>query len=125
MFKSLSREQWMLLIVLTLINLFNYLDRQIIFPLFHELQIEFGISDVQLGLLGTMFMLVHALTTVPFGMLADRYSRKIIIFAGVVFWSITSFASGLAGSFKALLGIRSPVGILGGGHPPAAPPPYF
>ena len=120
MFKSLSREQWTILVVLTLINLFNYLDRQIIFPLFHELQIEFGISDVQLGLLGTMFMLVHALTTVPFGMLADRYSRKIIIFAGVVFWSITSFASGLAGSFKALLGIRSLVGIGEAAYAPAA-----
>ena len=109
-----------MLAVLTLINLFNYLDRQIIFPLFHNLQLEFGISDVQLGLLGTMFMLVHALTTVPFGMLADRYSRKIIIFAGVVFWSITSFASGLAGSFKALLGIRSLVGVGEAAYAPAA-----
>ena len=116
----MSREQKMMLLVLTTINFLNYIDRQIIFPLFHSLQLEFHVSDFQLGLLGTVFMLVHSLTSVPFGMLADRYSRRAIIFCGVLFWSVTSFLSGLVGSFKGLLGVRSLVGVGEAAYAPAA-----
>ena len=39
-------------------------------------------SDTQLGLLGSVFMLVHSLASVPLGMLADKYSRRLLITAG-------------------------------------------
>lgn len=120
MFKQLSREQKYILIVLSLINFINYVDRQIIFPLFDVIKAEFHVSDFQLGLLGTVFMLVHSVASLPLGILADRYSRKTIIAAGVTFWSAASFASGLASSFKMLLGIRSVVGIGEAAYAPAA-----
>lgn len=106
--------------VLTLINLLNYLDRQVVFPLFGQLKIEFGLTDFHLGILGTMFLLVQSLATFPMGILADRVSRKVIIAGGVFLWSAATFASGLAGSFKALLGIRSVVGIGEASYGPAA-----
>src|SRR5258708_7047558 len=120
MLKNLTRQQKYLLWVLFFINFFNYVDRQVIFPLFHNLQVEFHVTDFQLGLLGTVFMLVHSLATLPLGILADRYQRKTIITINVGFWSIATFASGLAYSFKALLGIRSVVGIGEAGYAPAA-----
>jgi predicted MFS family arabinose efflux permease len=120
MFKNLNRQQKQLLLVLTLINLVNYVDRQVVFPLFHNIKMEFGISDFSLGLLGTMFMLVHSVTSLPLGVLADKYSRKKVIAGGVLFWSIASFAGGLAQNFKTLLGIRSLVGIGEAAYAPAA-----
>jgi MFS family permease len=118
--KNLSREQKTILIVLSLVNFFNYVDRQVIFPLFDHIKREFLVSDFQLGLLGTVFMLVHSLASVPLGLLADKSARKNIIAVGVFFWSIATFASGIAASFKQLLGIRSLVGIGEAAYAPAA-----
>jgi predicted MFS family arabinose efflux permease len=121
MLKSLSREQKYMLLVLTLINFFNYVDRQVIFPLFHDIQLEFHVSDTQLGLLGTVFMLVHSLSSVPLGIIADKYRRRRdLISGGVSFWSIMSFMTGLATSFPMLLGTRSLVGIGEASYGPAA-----
>ncbi len=117
---KLTRSQWGMLIILALINFFNYLDRQVIFPLFSHIKIDFRLDDFQLGLLATAFMLVHSLASVPLGVMADKYSRKVIIFFGVLFWSATSFASGLAQSFRQLLGIRSLVGVGEASYGPAA-----
>jgi MFS family permease len=120
MFKAMTRNQKAMLWVLTLINLLNYLDRQVIFPLFGHLKVEFGLTDFHLGVLGTAFLLVQSLATFPLGILADRMSRKVIIAGGVALWSAATFASGLAGSFKGLLGIRSVVGIGEASYAPAA-----
>jgi MFS family permease len=117
---GLTRNQRVLLIVLALINFFNYLDRQIIFPLFDSLKLEFGLDDFRLGLLGTVFMIVHSVASLPLAYLADKYSRKMLIAGGVAFWSAMTFASGLATGFKSLLGIRALVGIGEASYSPAA-----
>ena len=120
MLKTLAKEQRFILFVLFFINFFNYLDRQVIFPLFHDIKLEFGLTDFQLGLLGTVFMLVHSLASLPLGILADKYSRKLIISISVAFWSIMTFTTGLARSFNQLLGARSLVGLGESGYAPAA-----
>ena len=120
MFKNMTRDQKMLLLALTLINLLNYLDRQVIFPLFGSLKLEFGLTDFHLGILGTAFLLVQSIAGLPMGVLADRFERRFIVAGGVAFWSIASFASGLATSFNSLLGIRSLVGIGEASYAPAA-----
>jgi predicted MFS family arabinose efflux permease len=120
MTEKFSKNQRTILIVLFAINFLNYLDRQVIFPLFSNIKAEFHVSDFQLGLLGTVFMLVHSLSSVPFGIWADKYSRKTAIAAGVGIWSIATVASGFATSFKMLLGIRSVVGIGEAAYAPAA-----
>src|SRR3972149_9080383 len=103
------------LVVLALVNFVNYIARQIIFPLFSLIKADFALSDLQLGLLGTVFSIVHALGTLPLGWLADRTSRVKVISYGVLFWSGATFLSGLAGSFRSLLAGRA-VGA-GGGRP--------
>jgi MFS family permease len=120
MLRNLKSSQKYILLVLTLVNFFNYIDRQVIFPLFHSIQLDFHVTDAQLGLLGTVFMLVHSLSSVPLGILADKTSRKALIAGGVGFWSIASFASGLMPNFNALLGVRSLVGIGEASYAPAA-----
>jgi len=120
MFKNMSQNQRVILWVLTLINLLNYLDRQVIFSLFGSLQVAFHLNDFQLGLLGTGFLLMQSLATVPMGILADRFSRKAIIGLGVAFWSVASFASGLVMNFGQLLGVRTMVGLGEASYAPAA-----
>lgn len=120
MLTHLKPEQKTLLIVLTVINFFNYVDRQVIFPLFDLIKQEFQINDFQLGLLGTVFMLVHSLASVPFGYMADKYVRKKIIAWGVLFWSAASFATGLANNFRTLLSTRALVGVGEAAYAPAA-----
>ena len=120
MWRSFTREQKSLLVVMTSINMFNYLDRQVVFPLFSHIKAEFFLSDFELGLLGTAFLFVHSLAILPMGMLADRFPRNLIIAVGVGFWSLASFVTGLVGSFRGLLASRSLVGIGEASYSPAA-----
>ena len=113
------RLPWTLLVLLILVNLVNYLDRQIIFPLYEVFKEEFQLTDLRLGLIGTVFMVVHSLASLPFGLLADRWSRKKIIGWGVLFWSGATALTGLAGSFRGLLVARSLVGIGESAYAPA------
>jgi len=109
-----------ILVILTLINFFNYFDRQVIFPLFQFLKRDFYLSDFELGLLGTVFMLVHSTASVPLGILADKWIRKNIISIGVVIWSAATFLSGFVQNFYQLLAARSTVGIGESAYGPAA-----
>jgi MFS family permease len=114
-----SQTRRRVLMILMLVNFVNYVDRQIIFALFPQIQREFGLTFAQLGSLATAFTVVLSLASFPLGMLADRVSRRAVISAGVLFWSGATFFSGLAGSFRTLLAARGLVGIGEGAYAPA------
>lgn len=109
-----------LLIVLMLVNFVNYIDRQVIFPLFPLIRAEFSLTYFQVGMLASAFSLVHSLSTLPLRVLADRTSRRKVISYGVLFWSGATFLSGIARSFHWLLAIRSLVGLGEAAYTPAA-----
>ncbi len=113
------RYAWYILFILTAINFVNYIDRQVIISLGPFIQDDLSLSNFQFGLLGTAFMLIHSLATMPFGILSDRWSRRRIIALGVLFWSAATLLSGLASNFMSLLGARAAVGI---GEAAYAPP---
>ncbi len=116
----LSSYQFRLLAVLALINFVNFADRQVIVPLVPLLRAHLGITDSQLGSLQTSLLVVLAAASIPFGFFADRFSRKHIIAGGIVFWSLATFASGLASSFAFLLVARALVGVGEAAYAPAA-----
>ncbi len=116
----LSAYQFRLLAVLALINFVNFADRQVIVPLVPLLRAHLGITDSQLGSLQTSLLVVLAVASIPFGYFADRFSRKHIIAGGIVFWSLATFASGLASSFAFLLVARALVGVGEAAYAPAA-----
>lgn len=109
-----------ILLVLTLIEFINYFDRQVVFPLFSFLKADFGLSDFELGLIGTVFMIVHATCSVPLGILADKWVRKNIIAMGVAVWSVATFVTGIVQNFGQLLATRAFVGIGEASYAPAA-----
>lgn len=108
------------LAILALINFVNFADRTVILPLFPLLRAQFSASDAQLGSLQLWLQVVLAVATIPFGLLADRLSRNRIIAAGVIFWSLATFLSGIAQTFALLLFARALVGLGEAAYGPAA-----
>ena len=70
-----SRAAVRALVVLTAINLFNYLDRYVVAPIVPDLKGAMGLTDAQLGLLVPAFMLVYMVAAPVFGAWGDRGSR--------------------------------------------------
>lgn len=118
--RSLTSGQTRVLLTLTLVNLVNFVDRQIIFALVPLIRVEFALSYFHTALLGTVFSIVHSVGTLPLGWLADRVSRKKVISYAILFWSGATFLSGLATSFRSLLGARALVGVGEAAYTPAA-----
>lgn len=120
------------LILLLSINLFNYIDRQVLAALEPEIQKEMFPKDpitgaepvdakARMGLLATAFMVSYMLLSPLFGWLGDRLPRWPLIGIGVVLWSLASGASGLATTFAALLITRCFVGVGEAAYGPVAP----
>lgn len=98
--------------VLTLMYLFNYLDRWVLSILVVDVQEEFGISDTWMGfLLGPAFAVFYTALGLPIARLADRYSRRVIISVAFVTWSLMTAVSGLARSTIELTAARIGIGI--------------
>jgi MFS family permease len=116
----LSPYQYRLLAVLALINFVNFADRQVFVPLLPLLRAHLGITDAQLGSLQAWLLIVLAVASIPFGFLADRLNRRVVITCGVLFWSIATFCSGLASTFMFLAVSRAMVGVGEAAYAPAA-----
>lgn len=113
------------LALLLIINLFNYIDRQVLSAVESAIADEFlpGAADAEekMGMLMPAFMFSYMLMAPLFGWLADRTSRWVLIGIGVVLWSLASGASGLASGFTMLFLTRCFVGIGEAAYGPAAP----
>src|SRR5438105_8960730 len=99
------------LAVMVGINFLNYLDRYILPAVATKVQAEFHLTDSQVGLLGSAFLLVYAVATVPFGLWADRGVRKTVVAVGVTIWSFATLFTGLARNYLQLFGARAVMGI--------------
>ncbi|MGH8064958.1 MAG: spinster family MFS transporter [Candidatus Entotheonellia bacterium] len=114
------RYAWYVLIILSAINFINYVDRQIIISLGPFIRRDLELTYTGFGWLITAFMLIHSLTSLPFGMLSDRWVRRKIIALGVFSWSAATFFCGLATNFAHLLVARAAVGIGEAAYTPPA-----
>lgn len=108
-----TQRNWPLLTLLTLtgINLFNYLDRQILPAVLTPLKDELQLTDGELGWVATAFMLGYFVTSPFFGYLGDRFPRKWLIAGGVAVWSVGTVLSGTAHGFWSLVMFRVLVGL--------------
>lgn len=97
--------------LLTAMNLLNYLDRFVVAPLATSLKHDMTLTDTQLGLLPSVFLVVYTLTAPLFGTWGDRGRRVYPIALGIAVWSIATMLSGLARNYTELLAARAVVGI--------------
>ena len=99
--------KWVVVGLLWLVCFFNYADRQAIFSVFTPIQKELGLTDVQLGWIGSAFMYVYALAGPLAGIIGDRLSRKVLIIGGLVFWSVVTMMTALATDYWHLVLVRA------------------
>jgi MFS family permease len=108
--------------VLFLINVVNYVDRQILSILLQSIKEDLNLSDGQLGwLTGFAFALFYAAFGIPLARLADRSSRRNIIAISLAAWSAMTALCGLAQNFIQLMIARIGVAI---GEAGASPPTH-
>ena len=116
-----SRYRHYILVILTLMYVVNYLDRQILNILLPPIKAEFGVSDALLGLLaGPTFALFYATLGIPIARFADRHSRRNIIAMSMGLFSAMTVVCGLVGQFWQLVVARVFTGVGEAGTGPAA-----
>ncbi|MBI4867918.1 MAG: MFS transporter [Candidatus Wallbacteria bacterium] len=116
-----SRTAWWALALLFVVNLLNYVDRQVISGIQDLIQKEFGLTGLQIGLVGSSFMVVYMMAAPVTGVLADRWPRHWFIASGVGLWSLATAAAGAARSYPQLLVTRAAVGIGEAGYATVSP----
>ena len=100
------------LLFLTLINVLNYIDRQLLPYFANWIVPELGLSNTQFGLLsGLIFIFFYAIFGVFMGAVADRMNRTRLISYGLGFWSALTALSGAARGFLSLAVPRLLIGI--------------
>lgn len=100
-----------ILLILALTNLVAYAARNALFTVYPQLTARFGIDDAEIGLLQTVFMLSHALATLPFGWAGDAYDRRKVIALGVTLASVAGAAGAIGSSYVGLAATRALVGF--------------
>jgi MFS family permease len=97
--------------VLGLVIMVDQIDQNIVRGVVPQLKADFGVSDAQIGLLLSSFVIVNGLITVPAGYLADRWNRSRTIGHTVVGWSAITMVTAASGSFGVLLALRAALGF--------------
>ncbi len=109
------------LVMLTIVYAFNFIDRQILVILQEPIKNDMALSDAQLGLLsGFTFAIIYVTAGIPIAFWADRSNRRNIVVASLTVWSGMTALSGLVQTYLQLLLARIGVGLgEAGGSPPA------
>jgi MFS family permease len=103
---------WYVVFVLTVAYVFSFIDRQILSLLVEPIRRDLGINDTQMSLLmGFSFAVFYTFFGIPMGRLADVCSRRAIIAAGIIFWSVMTALCGLARNFGQFMLVRMGVGV--------------
>jgi len=98
-------------ILLTAINLLNYIDRYLPSAVKDLFKDDLHLTDFQTSLPFTAFVLVFVVASPIFGSLADTYSRKKLIAIGVAIWSLATAGAAFAWNFPLFFAARALVGI--------------
>lgn len=118
---SKTKYRSVVLVLLTIVYGFNFIDRQIVGILAPFIQKDLGLTNTQLGLLiGLLFATLYTCVAIPIAWLADRYNRVNILSLALATWSGFTALTGLATNFTQIGIARMGVGIgEAGGSPPS------
>jgi len=109
---AVPRSAWVLLGMMTALNILNFVDRQLIASLAPLLIADLGLSRSQIGLLaGFTFVIFYTLVGMLLGVASDRWPRRTIIAWGLGLWSVMTALSGAARGFAHLALPRVLVGV--------------
>jgi predicted MFS family arabinose efflux permease len=110
---------WAILALSVAATAINLMDRQLPFILTEPIKHDFKLTDTQFGLLGGFaFSAVYAVGALPLARIADHGSRRLLLAASMVMWSLGTALGGVSRSFLQLMGARAGVAL---GEAGAAP----
>ena len=105
------RLRWVAISIFLFASMLNYLDRSLMAALAPTLKTNFHLDNAQYGWILSAFSLAYALTAPLAGAFIDKVGLNIGAAVAVAAFSCTGAATGLAASFRALLGIRTAFGV--------------
>ncbi len=109
---AVPRYAYYALLVLTLANTLNYLDRLILSILAEDIKRDLHLDDGQLGfLMGTAFAVFYAVVGIAMGRISDFLNRRSVMAAGLTIWSVMTALGGTAYNFVTLAAARIGVGV--------------
>jgi len=109
--KSYKTYKWVVVILLWMICVLNYADRQAVFSIFTILEKTYGFNKKELGLIGSAFMIVYATLSPLAGMVGDRAPRKWIIIIGLYTWSLFTGLTTLCTKLWGFVFVRGAEGL--------------
>ena len=102
---------WILIGLLWMVSFLNSADRAILNAVKPLLRDAFAITDVQLGLVDTVFFWTYAVCAFMFGRIGDSVRRRNMVLFGLLFWSMATGFMPIATGFAMLLGMRTLVAV--------------
>jgi MFS family permease len=85
------------------VNVLNFYDRHVIGALTEPIRKEFGLSDSQVGLIGSAFIWLYAIVGLPLGRVADSWSRRKLLASGMLVWAALTGVAAMAANYAMLL----------------------
>lgn len=109
-----GKRRWFIVAIIFLAIVFNYVDRQIVSILKPVLKAEFSLDDSGYAMILNVFTLCYAVMYPVTGWMVDRFGAKVVMFFGIIAWSLACIGGGLSrsvgqfGFFRGLLGAAEP-----------------
>lgn len=109
-----ERRRWFIVAVIFIAIVFNYMDRQIVSILKPILKEHFDLNDEGYAVIVNLFTIFYALSYPISGWLVDRFGPRLVMFYGVLAWSIACVGGGISrtigqfGFFRGMLGVAEP-----------------
>ena len=91
-----QHRRWIVVIVLFLLSMINYLDRQTLSVLAPTLRAKLHFGLVEYSYVVASFLAAYAIGYASFGPLIDRFGVRRTLSVAVVFWSVSAMFHGAA-----------------------------
>ncbi len=118
--RTTTNYAWIVVGILWFVSMLNYLDRLLIASMRTPIKADIPMTDAEFGLLTSAFLIIYAILSPLGGYLADRFSRKWVIFTSLLFWSIVTLLTGFVQNYTQLITTRAIMGISEAFYMPAA-----
>ena len=114
------KRKTVILTMLVILGMVTFLDRINISVAGSSIMADLGLSPSEWGWVQSAFILSYGLMQIPMGALGDRFGHRSILSLIVLWWSLFTAFTGLAGGLVSLLLIRFMFGVGEAGSSPCS-----